>query len=70
MLWYLKRRFLKKLDLAFPKHNDDASAFAGIEKRLDALNQDSAHFVFTMERYTEIRFRQRDISVLYGRIGT
>jgi hypothetical protein len=70
LLWSIKRRFLKKLDRVFLKHSDDAPDFAEIRKRLDALNLDSAHFVFTMDRRANIVFRQNKITLVYGHIGS
>jgi len=69
LLWFFKRRFLKKLDLVFSKHSEDAPGSAEIAQRLEALNLDSAHFVFTMERHANVPFRQNRITLVYGRIG-
>ena len=69
LLWSIKRRFLKKLDLVFSRHHDDAPDFAELSKRLDSLNLDSAHFVFTMDRHANILFRQNKITLIYGHTG-
>ena len=70
LIWSIRRRFLKKVDLVFSKHSDDAPDFTEISERLDAVNLDSAHFVFTMDRYANILFRQNKITLVYGHIGT
>ena len=69
LLWSKKRRFLKKLDHIFSKHNNDTPDVTEISKRLEALNLDSAHFVFTMDRHANILFRQNKITLVYGRVG-
>jgi len=69
LLWSIKRRFLKKLDLVFSKHTYDAPDFTEISKRLEALNLDSAHFVFTMDRHANVLFRQNKVTLVYGRVG-
>src|ERR1700730_17980691 len=70
LLWSIKRRFLKKLDLVFSRHSYDAPDSAEINKRLDSLNLDSAHFVFTMDRHANIFFRQNKVTLVYGCTGS
>ena len=70
LLWSIRRRFLQKLDLVFSQSGDEAPDSAEINKRLDSLNLDSAHFVFTMDRHANLRFRQKRITLVYGHIGT
>ena len=70
LLWSLKRSFLKKLNRVFSRHRDDAPNFAEISKRLETLNLDSAHFVFTIERHANLLFRQNKITLVYGRVGS
>jgi len=70
LLWSIHRRFLKKVDLIFARHDSDAPSSAEINKRLDALNQDSAHSVFCMDRHANISFRQQKLTLVYGRVGT
>jgi hypothetical protein len=70
LLWFLNRRFLKKLDRIFCRHSFDEPTLPQIEKTLEQLNLDSAHFVFTMERYANVPFREKEVTLVFGRVGT
>jgi hypothetical protein len=70
LLWFLNRRFLKRLDLVFSRHSSDEPDIADIKRALDELNLDSAHFVFTMDRHANILLRQKAITLVYGHVGT
>ena len=70
LVWILHRRFHKKLAAAFSRHGEEEPTFAAVKEKLDDLNEDSAHFVFTMDRRANIAFRGRSITLVYGRVGT
>jgi len=70
LLWFLNRRFVKKLDRIFCQHSLDRPTLAHVQRTLEEINLDSAHFVFTMERYANIPFRQREVTLVFGRVGT
>lgn len=69
LLWFLNGRFLKKLDLIFRRHSAAQPTFAQVQKTLEEINLDSAHFVFTMERYANILFREKEVTLVFGRVG-
>jgi hypothetical protein len=69
LLWFLNGRFLKKLDLVFSQHSADQPTFGQVQRTLEEINLDSAHFVFTMERYANILFRQKEVTLVFGRVG-
>ena len=69
LLWFLNGRFLKKLDLIFRRHSLDHPAFGQVQKTLEEINLDSAHFVFTMERHANVLFREKEVTLLFGRVG-
>jgi len=69
LLWFLNGRFLKKLDLVFCRHSLDQPAFGQVQKTLEEINLDSAHFVFTMERHANVLFREKEVTLLFGRVG-
>ena len=70
LLWFLNRRFLQKLDRVFGQHGFDQPTLTHVQRTLEELNLDSAHFVFTMERYANIPFRQKEVTLVFGRVGT
>jgi hypothetical protein len=70
LLWFLNRRFLKNLDRIFCQRRLSQPALAEIQKTLEQLNLDSAHFVFAMDRYANIPFREKEIILIFGRVGT
>ena len=37
---------------------------------MEEINLDSAHFVFTMERYANVPFRRKEVILVFGRVGT
>ena len=69
LLWFLNGRFLKKLDIIFRRHILDQPTFIQVQKTLEEINLDSAHFVFTMERHANIPFRQKVVTLVFGRVG-
>src|ERR1700740_3288019 len=70
LLWFLQRRFLKKVNLVFSHRSCDERTVTQIKRTLDDLNLDSAHCMFTMERITNIVFRRKEITLLYGRVAS
>jgi hypothetical protein len=70
LLWFLNGRFLKKLDRVFCQHSSDQPTLTHVQRTLEEINLDSAHFVFTMERYANIPFRQNEVTLVFGRVGT
>jgi len=70
LLWLLNGRFLKKLDLVFCRHSLDQPTFGQVQRTLEQINLDSAHFVFTMERYANVPFRRKEVILVFGRVGT
>jgi hypothetical protein len=69
LLWLLNRRFLKRLDGVFSRHGLDEPTLSEVERTLEEINLDSAHFVFTMERYANVLFREKDVTLVFGRVG-
>jgi hypothetical protein len=70
VLWFLNQRFHRRLEAVFSQHRGGRPTFAEIGEVLDDLNLDSAHFVFAVERHANIRFREKDVTLVYGRVGT
>jgi hypothetical protein len=68
-LWFLDRRFRRKLALAFSRHHCAGPSFATISEALRDLNEDCAHFVFTAEQSGNVLFREREIALIYGQVG-
>jgi hypothetical protein len=70
LLWFLNRRFLKRLNLIFSQHRLDEPTLTDIKRTLDELNLDSAHFAFAVERHANILLRHKEVTLVYGRVGT
>jgi hypothetical protein len=70
VLWLLHRRFRQQVEILFSQSVFDEAARAEINRTLDEVNLDSAHFVFTMERCAKLLFRQQEITIAYGFVGT
>jgi hypothetical protein len=70
LLWYLNGRFLKKLDRIFCRQSLDQPTLGEVQRTLEEISLDSAHFIFTMERYANIPFRQKEVILVFGRVGT
>jgi hypothetical protein len=66
----LNWKFHRKLAAVFSRHLDEGPTSAEIGEALNDLNEDSAHFVFTMDRSANIPFREGFITLIYGRVGT
>jgi hypothetical protein len=69
ILWFLDRRFRRKLAQAFSRHHCAGPSFASISEALRDLNEDCAHFVFTAEQSANVLFRERRIALVYGHVG-
>jgi hypothetical protein len=70
ILWYLDRKFRRKLGLAFSRHHCGGPSFAAISETLSDLNEDCAHFVFMAEQSGNVFFRERPIALVYGHVGS
>ncbi len=69
VLWYLNRRFQQKLGAAFLGRHCSGPGLTAVSEILDDLNEDCAHFVFTAERSGNILFRDKPVTLVYGRVG-
>jgi hypothetical protein len=66
----LDRRFRRKLGLAFSRHHCAGPSFATISEVLRDLNEDCAHFVFAAEQSGNVLFREKQITLVYGHVGS